>query len=92
MTVGPPAGFTAQRAAKEEHTMRRVVVLTILLALTASVVLSGCSTLVETPQARNRRYKQVTDLQMKMAVEDWDYLWLYERNASTTQWHPWVGI
>lgn len=72
--------------------MRRVSVLIILLALTASIFLSGCSTLVETPEARNRRYKQITNLQMKMLVEDWDYFWMYERSSSASQWHPWVGI
>jgi hypothetical protein len=73
--------------------MRSILIVAVLLVLAASVLLpGGCGTLVETPQERTERYKLITDLQCKMAVEDWDYIWLYERNARTTQWHPWVGI
>ncbi len=70
--------------------MKRLLVLIVLLA--GCFLTSGCATLVENPQARKRRLSQITELQMKMLVEDWDYFWLYERNAGTTQWHPWVGL
>ena len=72
--------------------MRRIALMMILLALTASFMLGGCATLVETPEERHRRIMHITDLQMKMLVEDWDYFWLYERSSGMTQWHPWAGI
>jgi len=71
--------------------MRRFILVTFLIAVAASFLMTGC-TMTETPNARNRRIKQITDLQMRMLIEDWDYLWLYDRSTGMTQWHPWVGI
>jgi len=65
----------------------------IVLVLAAGMLLaSGCVTTNETADVRDLRLEQISDLQMRMLVEDWDYFWLFERNAGTTQWHPWVGI
>ncbi len=52
----------------------------------------GCPTLVESRQERNTRIADICNLQARMLVEDWDYLWLAERNSYLTQWHPRVGI
>lgn len=41
-----------------------------------SVVLSGCSTLSETPKERQSRLDRVQDQESKAAVEDWDRFWL----------------
>ena len=71
--------------------MRNVVLVGMLIVVAAGFLLTGC-TVVESPDVRNRRAKEISDLQMRMMVEDWDYIWLYERNTGTTQWHPWVGI
>jgi len=65
--------------------------LIIVLAFCMGIFLAGCTPTEDIPE-RHRRIAQITDLQLKMAVEDWDWLWLYERNAGTTQWHPWIGI
>lgn len=65
--------------------------LMLLLVLVAGCLMPGC-TMTETAAQRNRRVSQITDLQMRMLVEDWDYLWLYEHNTQMSQWHPWVGI
>lgn len=69
--------------------MKKLLIVLVLMLGTLGV--TGC-TLVETRAARSRRIEQITDLQMRMLVEDWDYLWLYDQNQSTTQWNPWVGI
>lgn len=65
--------------------------LLIVAALMLATFLPGC-TLVEDCSERNRRICGITELQMKMAVEDWDYFWLYDHSTGMTQWHPWVGI
>ncbi len=73
--------------------MKRLLILLVLVL--GSCFLLGCkppATLVESGYERNRRIRHISELQLKMLVEDWDYLWLYERNASTTQWRPWVGL
>jgi hypothetical protein len=64
-----------------------------MVLLLASMIWAGAGcTPTETSAQRERRISQITDLQMRMAVEDWDYIWLYEKNSGCTQWHPWVGI
>jgi len=72
--------------------MRKAVLVGMLIVMAAGFLLTGCATVVESPDVRNRRTKEISDLQMRMMVEDWDYIWLYERNTGMTQWHPWVGI
>jgi hypothetical protein len=70
--------------------------LAMLLVLSLGLFfLSGCcchSTLVETAGERQSRLALQYDLQCKMVIEDWDYLWLQERTTYLTQWHPYVGI
>lgn len=65
----------------------------LLLALIiAGSFFSGCATLVETPKERDRRILTGWNLDLRMAVEDWDYFWLVDRNSYLTQWHPRTGI
>jgi len=68
--------------------MKKLILLLVLLGVLTS---TGC-TLTETAAERRRRTYQITNLQMRMMVEDWDYIWLYDHNTQMTQWHPWVGI
>jgi len=63
----------------------------IALVLIVSSLFVGCNSLVETWPERKGRYNQQFDLQMKMVVEDWDYIWLTERSSRLTQWHPYQG-
>jgi hypothetical protein len=63
----------------------------ILLVFCGSLLsVSGCG-LVDSAQERQNRYAQITNLQFRMLVDDWDYFWLYDRNSQLTQWHPRVG-
>ena len=71
--------------------MRNLLIL-LVLVMVGSFLLSGCASLTESRAERSRRIDQITELQMKMLVDDWDYIWLYERSTSNTQWHTWVGI
>lgn len=68
--------------------MKNLVVV-LLLSLTTLV---GCSGLVQNGAERGRRYVNITKLQTKMAVDDWDTIWLYDRSSRLTQWHPSVGV
>ncbi len=69
--------------------MKRLLI--VFVVILGTFAMTGC-TVTETRTERKRRISQINDLQLRMLVEDWDYLWLYERNAATTQWNPWVGI
>jgi hypothetical protein len=68
--------------------MKKLVIIA-LLGLTA--LLSGC-TYTETPSERNRRIIGITNMNARGIIEDWDTIWLYDRNSYATQWHPWIGI
>ena len=70
--------------------MKRLLV--VLVLVLGSLLVTGCATMVENPEARDRRIRQVWGLQMRGLVEDWDYLWLIDQNTGMTQWNPWVGI
>ncbi|RPI62219.1 MAG: hypothetical protein EHM48_04435 [Planctomycetaceae bacterium] len=65
--------------------------LLMIAVLAMGTLLAGCDTLIESSQERSRRINLQNNLQMKMIVEDWDYLWLQERNSRLTQWHPYLG-
>jgi len=70
--------------------MKRLLVWLLLAVVFLSGL--GCATVTESTGDRTRRISQISDLQMRMLVEDWDYFWLFERNSTLTSWHPWVGI
>ena len=63
--------------------MKRLFVLLILLA---AVFLAGCG-LVHTYEERERRHKNITELQLRMAVDDCDYFWLTDRPTYMTYWY-----
>ncbi len=69
--------------------MKKILLVLVLVMVSFSTI--AC-TLTETAQQRKRRYRQITDLETRMMVEDWDTIWLYERSSGATQWHPWIGI
>jgi len=77
--------------------MKRLLVLTVLLAIALGMFMTGCSskqplTVAETASEVKRRDARITNLQLRMLLEDWDYIWLYDRSAQTSRWHTWVGI
>ncbi len=69
--------------------MKRLLILTILALVSFSS--TGC-TLTETPKQHFRRKNQITKLNMRMLVEDWDYFWLYDRSSMATSSHVWIGL
>lgn len=62
----------------------------LVLVVLAAAFFAGC-TPTETFQERNRRICEITDINLRMAVEDWDHIWLYDRSSQLSQWHPHVG-
>ncbi|MFP4105771.1 MAG: hypothetical protein ACLFVU_06720 [Phycisphaerae bacterium] len=52
---------------------------------------AGCSGMVDTPAERERRFSQINELNQRMIVDDWDYLWLQDRNSRLNEWHVHVG-
>lgn len=51
----------------------------------------GKSNPVETPAERNSRITQINALHGRMIVDDWDYLWLFDRSTNLTEWSSRVG-
>ena len=62
----------------------------LLLVLCLGAFLAGCG-LVTSEEEHNQQIKGITDLQARQMVDDWDYIWLYERNSRMTYWHPRLG-
>jgi len=60
--------------------------LLLTLVLVAMVLSAGCG-MVDSYEQRARRIDQVNDLQWRMFVDDWDYLWLQEKNTRLNEWH-----
>ena len=65
--------------------------LLILLTLCVANLLAGCG-MVDTYAERNRRIRHINQLQARMIVDDWDVIWLQDRSANMTYWHPRIGI
>ena len=64
--------------------------LTVVFILCLATLFTGC-TLMDTPSQRSRAILQGMSLDMRAAVEDFDYLFLINRNSALTQWHPRTG-
>lgn len=65
--------------------------LLLLSCLLLGAILAGCTGMVDSSSERYRRYEQIEDINRRQLVDDWDYLWLNEKNSRLTQWHPRVG-
>lgn len=65
--------------------------LSLVLFTGLLVGLTGC-TVVETPEEHSRRLGVQLEIQMREIVEDFDYVWLFERESRLTMWHPRVGF
>ena len=66
--------------------------LVMLLIVVFGALLVGCEGMVDNRQQRETRYHQISDLNMRGFVDDWDEFWLYDRNSRLTQWHPRAGF
>ena len=62
----------------------------LLLVLMAGSMVVGC-TPTETVAERNHRINRVMEMDLREMNEDWDRIWLLERNEGDNQWNPHVG-
>jgi len=63
----------------------------ILMLLTLAALFSGC-TLGDTAPQRFRRLALEADLYARDMNEDWDFVWLQERNTYMNRWHARTGF
>lgn len=65
--------------------MRICVLFTVLIGL---LVLVGCGSpgVVKTWPERKNTYRQVYDMDMRQLMDDWDTLWLADRQYRLTHW------
>ena len=63
--------------------MRACVFLVLLVGLTA---LGGCTTVTKSPAEVSSIYQQMTDLDLRQIGDDWNLLWLADRQYRLTKW------
>jgi len=68
--------------------MRKFLIAAVLFSIT---LMGTACTSVETAPEHCRRMGLQTNLQMRTAVEDWDYFWLAERTSRCSRWTTRIG-
>jgi len=63
--------------------MRTWLLLGLLLGLVAA---AGCTTMVKTPAEVRSTYRQALDADLRQMAEDWNVLWLADRQYRLTRW------
>lgn len=63
--------------------MRKLV---ILVAIVGLVAVAGCGVTRSSHEIRNV-VKQSLDMDMRQLVDDWNMLWLADRQSRRTRWH-----
>jgi hypothetical protein len=65
--------------------MRRILLLAA--TLTALAAAGGCATVTKTPEEVGAMYKHILDIDSRQMADDWNYLWLADRQYRMTRWH-----
>lgn len=63
--------------------MRALVLLTVLVGVFA---IPGCATVTKTPAEAMNTAKQSMDMDARQLAEDWNYLWLLDRQGRMSRW------
>ena len=63
--------------------MRKLVILVAIVGLAA---VAGCGVTRSAQEIRNVN-KQALDMDMRQIVDDWNMLWLADRQSRMTRWH-----
>lgn len=66
--------------------MKRLLLLAIAIVCLGGV-LGGCTLNERTAGERYSRFARVNEANMHMFWDDWDTLWLYDRESRLTKWH-----
>jgi hypothetical protein len=64
--------------------MRTFALLVLLVGL---AVLAGCTTVTKSPAEVRATYSQAFDLDMRGIADDWNLIWLAERQYRFTRWY-----
>jgi len=60
----------------------------LLLGLLAGVALSaGCATVTKTPEENRASIRSALELDMRQIGDDWNLIWLADRQGRLTRWH-----
>ncbi len=73
----------------------------LLLTILAATFLGGCDVntpthnggrgMVDAPRDRQRRVAACNDYYSRQLMDDWDLLWLYDRNTNLSEWKIYIG-
>lgn len=61
--------------------------LAILVAGLLGVAVTGCNGVVKNYDERMNTYGQALDMDLRQMVDDWDKVWLADRQYRLTRWH-----
>ncbi len=64
--------------------MRKLAFIGLLVGIAASF---GCEGVVKNFDERMNQYGQTLNMDTRQLVDDWDYLWLADRQYRMTRWH-----
>ncbi len=64
--------------------MRVLLITGILAAIGLS---SGCATVTKSSDEVHATYRQILDIDTRQIGDDWNYLWLADRQYRLTRWH-----
>lgn len=64
--------------------MRKLLCLSVLLLVPA--LLAGCNGMVKTWDDRKSTYREVWEFDQRQIADDWDRIWLAERQYRLTRW------
>ncbi len=67
-----------------------MVKLMVIMLLASAIFITGCS-LTESMETKNRRLAIITNLNLRMIVDDFEAYWLYEKVSPLSEYHPRVG-
>jgi hypothetical protein len=65
-------------------TMRLLLCLGAVLAASA---IAGCAGVAKTPGERQNAYTRALDMDMRQLADDWDTIWMFDRERRLTRWH-----
>ncbi len=63
--------------------MRKLAILGLFVA---AAFVSGCAGVVKTQEDRDNTYAQVMDMDARQIADDWDAIWLADRQYRLTRW------
>lgn len=66
--------------------MRRALLLGLLAGLGLGLA-AGCATVTMTPEENLRHTRQVFELDLRELADDWNYVWLTDRQCRLTRWY-----